>query len=98
MRIRTKFLTGLFPKHIVMLRALLRRRGGDSEMAQTMTTAQVADEVGTDPKRLRRFLRSNSSPVAPAGQGHRYSIERKDLKAIKAKFQEWATPRTPATK
>lgn len=55
-------------------------------MAQTMTTAEVAEEVGTDPKTLRRYLRSEKSPVEPVGQGNRYHITKAQLNKLRKAF------------
>lgn len=42
--------------------------------AKTMTTATLADALDTDPRTLRKFLRSSASPVESVGKGSRYSL------------------------
>lgn len=66
--------------------------------AQTLTTAEVAEELGTDQKRLRKFLRSNSSPIEPVGQGNRYSITRGQMKTLKKAFDAWTESHTRTVK
>lgn len=63
----------------------------------TLTVKETAIEVGTDARTLRKFLRSDASPIAPVGKGARYAIERKSLRSIKSKFAAWDAARTPAT-
>ena len=57
--------------------------------AQPMTTREVADKIGTDPKTLRRFLRTPQSTFPAAGQGGRYSFVQKDMGLLKKKFTAW---------
>lgn len=70
-----------------------------------MDSRAVADALGTDPKTLRRFLRSSSSSVEPVGSGGRYVFQSADLPTIKAEFKTWmqtvvrpvaSTPAAPA--
>lgn len=63
-------------------------------MAQTLTTKEVAEELGTDPKTFRRFLRSADSPVTPVGQGNRYGIERRQLRTLTKAFNAWQARHT----
>lgn len=67
----------------------------------TYTAATLADEVGTDAKTLRKFLRDDTSGIASVGKGGRYSIDltAPQLAALKkkyAKFQEAAEARKAA--
>lgn len=41
---------------------------------KTMTTADLASALDTDPRTLRKFLRSDASPVESVGKGKRYSL------------------------
>lgn len=54
-----------------------------------LTTAQVADELDTTPRTLRKFLRSRGSGVDPVGQGKRYAITAESLPTLAAKFETW---------
>lgn len=52
----------------------------------TLTTAQVADKLKTDPRTLRRFLRSSEQGV---GTGKRYEFDTKSVTALKKRFDSW---------
>ena len=67
------------------------------EIMATLTVKETAIEIGTDARTLRKFLRSDASPIAPVGKGARYAIERKALRSVKTKFAAWDAARTPAT-
>lgn len=54
----------------------------------TLTTAQVADKLKTDPRTLRRFLRSSEQGV---GTGKRYEFDTKSVTALKKRFDAWRT-------
>lgn len=60
-----------------------------------MDSRAVADALGTDPKTLRRFLRSPSSSVEPVGSGGRYVFNADDLPTIKAEFKSWMQVAVP---
>lgn len=57
--------------------------------AKTLTTADVAKKVGTDPRTLRMFLRSDASTVEAVGKGSRYRIKSTQVTKLKKEFQEW---------
>lgn len=54
-----------------------------------LTTADIADSLGTTPRALRKFLRSSASPYEPVGQGARYNISSEDLVELKELFETW---------
>lgn len=57
-----------------------------------MTTAEVADELGTDPKTLRKFFRSDAcDTVTPVGQGKRYAITPDDIDDLRVAFDAWSS-------
>lgn len=58
--------------------------------AKTMTTKEVAAELETDPKTLRKFLRSEDSGVDGVGQGKRYEISAQKVRTLKKAFVTWA--------
>lgn len=69
------------------------------DMAATiMSTKQVAEELGTDQKTLRKFFRSEDSPVERVGQGNRYAVTRGELKRISKAFGAWRDAHTRADK
>lgn len=57
---------------------------------KVLTTNEVADEIGTEPKTLRKFFRSNNCSIEPVGQGKRYGISADDVEELKAQFAAWA--------
>lgn len=62
--------------------------------AAPMSTKEVAEELGTDQKTLRKFFRSEDSPVERVGQGNRYAVTRAELKRISKAFSVWQTAHT----
>lgn len=63
-------------------------------MAQVLTPKEIALEIGTTPKKLRKFLRSPEGvkvlkDAANPGKGSRYAIPRTSLKSLKARFIAW---------
>ena len=58
-------------------------------MAKTLTTAELAERLETEPKRLRRFLRSEGSPITPVGKGNRYLVEAREFRSLKKAFVNW---------
>lgn len=65
--------------------------------ATLLTTTQVADEFGTDARTLRKFLRSPQGTDSKVGKGARWSIEKKDLRSLRKRFETW-TAETEARK
>lgn len=63
----------------------------------TLTTREVAEKVGTDPKTLRVFLRASKDYEA-VGSGSRYAFTAKDVAPMKAKFTAWVADREAKTK
>ncbi len=55
----------------------------------TFTAKQLARKLNTDPKTLRKFLRSKESPIEAVGQGGRYEFDADAAKLIAAGFKDW---------
>jgi hypothetical protein len=55
-----------------------------------MTTKEVAEELGTDSKTLRKFFRSDKCEIEPVGQGKRYAITPDDIDELRTAFDLWA--------
>lgn len=53
-----------------------------------LTTRQVAEALGTDPRTLRKFLRSQERGV---GAGSRYEFKQGDIADLKKGFAAWST-------
>lgn len=71
----------------------------------TLSAKQVARQIDTDAKTLRKFLRDESSGYKPVGQGGRYDFPEAEIPVIKKAFDEWRNGRptrrsrtTPATR
>lgn len=54
-----------------------------------MDTADVAAELGTTPRTLRQFLRSDHSTFQAVGSGARYDFTERDLPTLKKRFTDW---------
>lgn len=54
-----------------------------------MTTTELAAELDTTPRTLRKFLRSDASGIEGVGKGSRYSIEKKSLRGLTKRFNDW---------
>lgn len=60
----------------------------------SLTAREVADQVGTDPKTLRRFLRADVTYNNP-GSGGRYVFKESDVPTIKKRFDAWCKNNPP---
>lgn len=54
-----------------------------------MDTTEVASKLGTTPRLLRQFLRSDYSTFQAVGSGARYDFTDKDLPSLEKRFGEW---------
>lgn len=61
----------------------------------TMTTADIATELNTTPRELRKFLRADARDrdLPTPGKGARYSIERRELRSLRTRFAKWDASR-----
>lgn len=59
-----------------------------------MTTAQLAAELDTTPRTLRKFLRSDASGIEGVGKGARYSLpsSKREVASLRKKFDAWSMP------
>lgn len=55
-----------------------------------MDTKEIATLLGTEPKILRRFLRSPACPFQSVGSGARYSFTKAQIDELKAGFVIWS--------
>lgn len=60
-------------------------------MTNTMTTAQVAAELETDGRTLRKFLRATTPKDEQPGKGARWEIPgtKTNLNKLRKQFNEW---------
>ena len=58
--------------------------------ARTITTAELAAELDTTPRTLRKFLRSEEGP-GKVGKGARYALpaDKRSINALAKKFAKW---------
>lgn len=56
----------------------------------TLNTTEVATEFGTDARTLRKFLRSPQGTDSTVGKGARWSIEKRDLRSLRKRFETWS--------
>lgn len=64
-------------------------RGDDEPVAGELTSKDIAAEIDTDPRTLRRFLRDDNT-YRNAGSGGRYVFTQKDIPTLKKRFDKWA--------
>lgn len=55
-----------------------------------LTTAEVAEQLDTTPRTLRKFLRSKGSGIEPVGQGKRYALTAQSLPKLTERFDAWS--------
>jgi len=64
----------------------------------TMNTTEVALALDTDPRTLRKFLRSPEGFDSRVGKGARWSIEKREMRSLAKRFAKWDEARkAPAT-
>lgn len=79
------------PKTRTVLTSTPRR---EPTMSDTLSAPELAKQIGTDPKTLRRFLRENDSFRNP-GSGKRYEFTQKEAVSVEKAFRAWAGQRRP---
>lgn len=54
-------------------------------------TTTLATEFGTDPRTLRKFLRSDASGIESVGKGARYALPsaKREVAAMRKRFDAW---------
>lgn len=62
-------------------------------MPNTLSAKEVAKMAGTDAKRLRRFIRSDSSGITACGQGNRYEFTQAQARKLVAAFNKANSPK-----
>jgi hypothetical protein len=60
-----------------------------------MDTATVAEHLGTTPRKLRQFLRSDGSTFVAVGSGARYDFTEDDLPALRTRWASWSGTSAP---
>lgn len=54
-----------------------------------MDTTEVATAIGTTPRVLRQFLRSQFSTFQAVGSGARYDFDSKEMASLTQRFEQW---------
>lgn len=64
----------------------------------TITATELATELGTTPREVRKFLRSDAkaSESPTPGKGARYAIEKREVRALKTRYAKWVEAREAA--
>jgi len=72
----------------------------------TISASALADELGTDARTTRRFLRADLATrteegkvqegVTAPGKGSQWAIEKRDVRALKARFAKWSAAQAEA--
>lgn len=57
-------------------------------VAEVLSSKMVAQEIGTEPRTLRRFLRDDPT-YRNAGSGGRYAFTQRDLPTLRKRFASW---------
>lgn len=65
-------------------------------MAQVLSPAELAVELESDARTIRKFLRSVTPKDEQPGKGSRWTIERRSLRTLRKQYAEWNT-NAPAT-
>lgn len=60
-------------------------------MATQLTTTEIATELDTDPRTLRKFLRADAKErnIPAPGKGSRWSIEKREMRSLRSRFAKW---------
>lgn len=62
-----------------------------------LSAKEVALELETDARTLRKFLRDTVPAEEQPGQGGRWAFEKKQLKGLKKRFAEWVAAKPART-
>lgn len=55
----------------------------------TINVTDLATELGTDPRTARKFLRTVTPIDEQPGKGHRWEIEKREVRSMKSKFAKF---------
>ena len=58
-------------------------------MAKTLTASELATELETTPREIRKFLRSVTPKDDQPGKGSRWNIEGKQLRTLRSQHAKW---------
>ena len=60
-------------------------------MTKIMNPKELAEKFGTDPRTVRKFLRSDArdNGLDTPGKGSRWEIEAKTVRSLQTRFNRW---------
>lgn len=64
--------------------------------ATVLTAAELATELETDARTIRKFLRSVTPKENQPGKGARWNIEKKNLRTLRKQYADWDAARQTA--
>ncbi|MCA1806252.1 MAG: hypothetical protein LC687_00005 [Actinobacteria bacterium] len=73
------------------------RTEGVTDMATILSPTDLATEFETDARTVRKFLRSVTPKDAQPGKGHRWGIEKRQLRSLRKQYTSWAASLATAT-
>ena len=67
-------------------------------MSKTLSAKELAQELNTDGRTVRKFLRAvvRAAGVENPGKGSRWEIDRKDVRKLRTHFNRWVATQVPA--
>jgi hypothetical protein len=70
----------------------------EERIMMALSAKEAAAELGTDARTFRKFMRDTLPKDSQPGQGNRYSIEEKEVRKLKKKFDAWSKGKKKPTK
>lgn len=74
----------------------MRRQRKGNEMPNTITPKELAVKLDSDPRTVRKFLRSDAGFNATVGKGQRWAIEARQVASLRKRFNAWVAAKSPA--
>ena len=63
---------------------------GVTPMATVLTPTDLATEFETDARTIRKFLRTVTPKDDQPGKGHRWGIEKRQVRSLRKQFTDWS--------
>lgn len=63
----------------------------------TITVQDLAQELGTDARTTRKFLRSVTEKDSQPGKGSKWAIEKREIRSLRSKFKAFSEAQRPRT-
>lgn len=62
----------------------------------TITPKELAEQLGSDGRTVRKFLRSITPEEDRPGKGNRWALEAKQVRSLRKQFEAWSAAKAPA--